>query len=869
MKKLLFVLIFILSSAASYASDGVTLVLRGFVQDGPVSLNPVKDINLLEHPTYFTELRELKDLKTIQLGELSKARVVIELWKRDDKNGSQLFLDHRKLRASILNPDKNVKYTRVLDDLYPELSLLDFIITPDDLSFTIPWSFQKTIDKKKRRFNLSKGMYLLVARLLDEDEKQPDTLGNDNPETILQAYEYDFFTRKEVDQDGNEKIIVDDDAYFQPTRRLRNLSRLLDVKLWDSELEESEDRAISLNIIFPTLKQFLTTLPQLPEPGKIRSDHNDTNYITDNEFVIWTGITQHGAGLNRFVIRNGDILIRAGEDSQIALGLVPPPLDFTNDPLMGGLDWNDFPIPLADFMKKIDPEAADDDGGDSFADKVDMLLNIEKVAKISVALYSAVLQFLIQKGENVPSTVEDSFRSLTDKEISMDVEITRKEYLERLATGETVYEEEEDGETYYYAKVNYFIPDGVIGFEDAFTYRAELIKNDYRKAKPNLRIGFIENDKFCYQGLTETEQGYPTTYDKEGRPVAWGKILHHNCMPKWSMDDLRLLMIGKTLVSPPDVNPFHIPVNLEEKIDQALRYYPGTIFLTHVGIAVIEYNDKNEKELWVYDAYPNSDGFGGIRRTTWAEFFGSTPHPITEKKVVHATAGGVFRAPGRDSSGRLVGVEAARQTQRYYRIWKHRGDESVLSGIKKDVENEWIERFMKRLDSEWFDQKLEELSESDLHPVTDDPFDYGFDWTTEELIACSELAYRAYAKIGINIIPNLTMLRMPLEGIHKLGWEVIAKFLQASPQSIMLSPRVARVADFLSHPTPSIVLFRGNEVEKAKFIGEFIDSLIADHREHPVDISKLPGGNLGKVDLNKWTVNNQPVFSLYPVPIDQ
>src|SRR3990167_5978931 len=199
MKKLLFVLIFILSSAASYASDGATLVLRGFVQDGPVSLNPVKDINLLEHPTYFTELRELKDLKTIQLGELSKARVVIELWKRDDKNGSQLFLDHRKLRASILNPDKNFKYTRLLDDLYPELSLLDFIITPDDLSFTIPWSFQKTNDKKKRRFNLSKGMYLLVARLLDEDEKQPDTLGNDKPETILQAYEYDFFTSKEVD----------------------------------------------------------------------------------------------------------------------------------------------------------------------------------------------------------------------------------------------------------------------------------------------------------------------------------------------------------------------------------------------------------------------------------------------------------------------------------------------------------------------------------------------------------------------------------------------------------------------------------------------------------------------------------------------
>jgi len=672
----------------------------------------------------------------------------------------------------------------------------------------------------------------------------------------------------------------------------------------------------------------------MPDPGKIidRKDvGSDEEYVAKNTFTILKGLTGFGK-TTTLDIPNGAVLVRMGTDVQIALGLVPAPPDFKNDPLFGNAsftaNWNNFPIPVEELIKKLDPGAAEGSQGvdgaappqgkkggsgedslfagvkthfgkfgkelESAMSQADMLVNIQKVAKISIALYKAVLDYLTSKGADVPDNVEDSFCKLTDNEIfSLETEISEEDYKTRLAAGDGVkrYGNEEDGYEYW-ATAPTLIPDGFIGFEEALTYRADEIKGELRHKwitkddegniihYNHMRLVKVEDDPYCSENVPVTKKGYPTKWDEEGTEIAWGSITHNNCMPNWELEELRHLMIGKTLKSPPEVNPFHIPINMTDKIRKGVHYYPGTIFLTHVGVAVIEENNKGEKELWVYDAYPNSDGFGGIRRTTFQEFFGSTKHPITQKSVVHASAGGIFVVPGRDQKGRLLGVEAAKQAQLTYEIWKNRRDEKKLAQIKTKMVENWASRMedpYKEVYPDWYEEKLAEMQEQELHPVEDDPFDYGFDWTTEWRQACSEFAWRSYGKIGINIIPNLTMLRLPLEGVHKLGWEVVEKYLQASPLSIMISPRVERLADFLCHGHPEYTMvFPGDYEKNIGIVGNFVDSIAPDHKEYPIDISSIQfnSGETSKrdgeelppeiIDLNEMRVNGLPVIAIYP-----
>lgn len=972
MKKLFFFIYLVLLTSQAYAADGIDFTLRGFAYNGPASQNPNRDFNFIAHPKHFTQLHQSEDFGTLVSGKLQEAKVYIELWRKDGKRGSQLFLDHKNLRKNILK--KKLKFTRIRDNLYPGLTLFSFIAptNTDELSFSIPRKFKEAgvtytlteeIDPKTNKaIPGTGGVYFLVVRFLHPGEERPSELGTDDPKTIVQVYDYEFPKKRKTTR--------------HPTTRLTNLNAVLDEAIWakDYFVTEEEDtegiakKELGLNLIFPNLKEFLATQPQLPEPGKVHDDAKSPKYLNDNEYVLWTGVTQHAEtnekgktvkNLDKLVIRNGDILLRAGEDSQISLGLVPPPIDFDHDPLMNGLSWNDFPISPDELMKKLNPdeaeETADDESEeegdgrlghakamfsrirghiedklkDSKINELKKLALIPKIAKISVALYKATLEALRVKDTDIPDNVESSFRNLIISEISRSEPISKEEYEKRKekGTANAFKGKDDDGKLYYYKIVDpKIVPDGVIGYEENFTYEAKKIIEDERGKYINVRVQDDEerkDDLYCRTDLRTTKDSYPLEYNPDGTVKTMGTISHYNCMPNKTINESKfelyklfakeIPVIGKKISGPFDVNPFHIPISMEDKIDQAVHYNPGTIFLTHVGMAVIEYDDveinekeflqlteeykglvangkqepyrlstkvtrekdkedvrhyyKGNKQLWIYDAYPNSDGFGGIRRTTWADFFGATKDPITKKLVVHATAGGIFRVPGKDANGKLFGVEAAKEFQLFYRTWKHRRDEKELAVIKEEKVNTWKERFKSKYESKskndnnWFKEKLAEVEAEELYPVEgDDPFDYGFDWTTPTRIACSEGAYRAYANIGVNIIPNLTILRMPLEGVHKLGWEVVEKFAQASPQSIMMSPRVTRVADFISHSD--------SESNEAKAIAHYMDEVFAaDHKEKPVDISSI--NFEGKpVDLNKVRINEQPAFSLYPVPPD-
>jgi len=925
----------ILSTAAFAEGESVTVTLRGFTMDGPASQNPKFSPDFIDYPQHFTQLQNLNELGILRTGELERTRVYIELWKRDTKKKLKgIFPDHKNLRNNLKK--KDFKLVRVDDQLWDEenygpLTLYTFINPKEiaELTFDLPLLGYKTKDPEKRKpeeepiYNLTDGAYWIIVRFSPKGEKQPNTIKG--ALTSMQVYDYKLVTIKAENEDE------EDEYDWAVNKRLYDLSFLLDPKTRKEYTSDDPEKEISFNIIFKNLREFLKTVPVLPDPGEIRDNPKDKNYVQDNTFTILKGLKGFG-DTTTLDIPNGAVLVRMGTDVQIALGLVPAPPNFKEDPLLGNgnftANWNDFPMSVEELIKKLDPAAA---GGSQGVDgaappqgkkggsgedslfagvkthfgkfgkeleaamgQADMLIHIEKVAKISIALYKAVLDFLISKGTDVPDNVEDSFCKLTDDEIfTLETEISEKDYKTRLAAGEGVkrYGNEEDGYEYW-ATATTMVPEGFIGFEEAMTYDAALIKGELRSRwitknddgeiihYNNIRIAKVEDDKYCNENVPVTKRSYPIEWDDEGTPTEWASATHNNCMPNWELAELRHLMIGKTLKSPPEVNPFHIPINMTDKIRKGVHYYPGTIFLTHVGVAVIEFNDKGEKELWVYDAYPNDDGFGGIRRTTWAEFYGSTKHPLTQKDVVHASAGGIFAVPGRDQQGRLLGVEAAKQAQFTYRTWKNRKDEDKLAEVHADMVADWESRMVqfKEVYPDWYaeGQKEWEEKKDNMVPVVDDPFDYGFDWTTEWRQACSEFAWRAYGRIGVNIIPNLTMLRMPLQGVHKLGWEVVEKYLQASPLSIMISPRVERVADFLCHGHPEYTMvFPGDHEKNIKIVGNIIDQIAPNHKEYPVDISNIVinTGETSKrdgeeiietIDLNELRVNGKPVFAIYP-----
>lgn len=228
-------------------------------------------------------------------------------------------------------------------------------------------------------------------------------------------------------------------------------------------------------------------------------------------------------------------------------------------------------------------------------------------------------------------------------------------------------------------------------------------------------------------------------------------------------------------------------------LKERLHYYPGTIFFSHAGIISVEKNKNGEKEVWVYDAYPKTKLFpNGIRRVPFAEMFGKD----------HGSYGAILRL---------------------------RDDLDLDSGSKTssfDIAQQAAIQARKIL--------IESIV---FNPANKVYFDYAFNWQDPNFVGCSEFIWKIFGEgasqlgVTLNLVPNLSMLRIPTQFTSQIGQNV-ELMLQISPQDLATSPFVTRIADFDSE-------LLNDEIEIFSVSGEAQDlseiyNLLNPRTGHPV-----------------------------------
>ncbi|HLB59119.1 MAG TPA: hypothetical protein VJL87_03430 [Bdellovibrionota bacterium] len=206
----------------------------------------------------------------------------------------------------------------------------------------------------------------------------------------------------------------------------------------------------------------------------------------------------------------------------------------------------------------------------------------------------------------------------------------------------------------------------------------------------------------------------------------------------------------------------------EDELRENLHYFEGIPFFSHSAILSVEKNPvTGKKEVWIYDAFPSTKDFPrGIRRVPFKEMFGKKQSSygvilrIDEKKLHKSN---LFRNVSQFGLA-LAAVNQARST--FFETYSSPGPEL---------------------------------------------FDYGYDWKNPDKLGCSEFVWLNFGmgalSFGIpnfNLVPNLSMLRTPLELGHAIGQNV-KNFFQITPPDLALSPFVERVVDFDSQKLNSLI----------------------------------------------------------------
>lgn len=224
-----------------------------------------------------------------------------------------------------------------------------------------------------------------------------------------------------------------------------------------------------------------------------------------------------------------------------------------------------------------------------------------------------------------------------------------------------------------------------------------------------------------------------------------------------NFDDPFLKYYNRLDPSPAHLSPYTF--KLIDFIDfnalrEKLHYYPGTIFFSHSGMISVEEDANGKTQAWIYDAYPSTMSFPyGIRRVPFSEMFGAE----------HGAYGAIVRLRDDLDLGGHSAFEIAQQAIIQARLTFN---ESINS-----------------------------------NPVKKIYFDGEFDWKNDITFGCSEFVWDMYGigstRLGLrfNLVPNLSMLRMPTEFAKHIG-NSVELFLQISPQDLATSPYVKRVADF-------------------------------------------------------------------------
>ena len=211
-------------------------------------------------------------------------------------------------------------------------------------------------------------------------------------------------------------------------------------------------------------------------------------------------------------------------------------------------------------------------------------------------------------------------------------------------------------------------------------------------------------------------------------------------------------------------SPFDLELTNADALNN-IPYWPGTPILSHVGIIVVEkVNDQNIAV--VYDAYPGE----GLMRKPFSQFFGTA----------EAAMGAVLRYDGPEEHA--AGIAATEIVELYKTRWNLKRL-SVHPSKSGNLASEVL------------------LSQDEAAPPTAraqawDSFDYAFDWRNQTRYSCSELVWAHYARNGVNLVDSFSMLLAPVVVAQdKLGWNVEV-MIQASPQALILSDKLRRVADF-------------------------------------------------------------------------